>query len=393
MASMTSQPSSRALNAILPLITAGQAYEAHQKARTFASRYNKSGQFDTAIDVLFQSARELLKADQQGSGTDLASFMLDVYNSKGEVVNDESRGEYRSVLSTRMRISIRHGIYRSGRITQLIALTGPSGTWRKTIIDKAVALHHYVGELLYKEGSFDLAEPHFLASGQRDSARLLAEMFVEWEAVGGTAGTFALRGAIPYLLNGNILAARTFIAHFVSQITSKRPELVSTLQSAPIPIGNSKEAQTDEIIFTTDSVLNFAQLAVRTCQRAQGAQNKAMREAWVRLCGTYQSKGGLMATKEIRKALIELAELYFSIPPSEDAGRQPSGRHVVGHVRWCTFARAACEAGAIPAPSDKIARTRLNWSGFTPVRDVQCRSIQYSHAIVLVIYHITVWCG
>ncbi|KAH9838439.1 uncharacterized protein C8Q71DRAFT_751202 [Rhodofomes roseus] len=317
MASMTSQPSSRALNAILPLITAGQAYEAHQKARTFASRYNKSGQFDTAIDVLFQSARELLKADQQGSGTDLASFMLDVYNSKGEVVNDESRG----------------------RITQLIALTGPSGTWRKTIIDKAVAwsakhgpcpagdasLHHYIGELLYKEGSFDLAEPHFLASGQRDSARLLAEMFVEWEAVGGTAGTFALRGAIPYLLNGNILAARTFIAHFVSQITSKRPELVSTLQSAPIPIGNSKEAQTDEIIFTTDSVLNFAQLAVRTCQRAQGAQNKAMREAWVRLCGTYQSKGGLMATKEIRKALIELAELYFSIPPPRTQAANPLG--------------------------------------------------------------------
>ena len=92
MASMTSQPSSRALNAILPLITAGQAYEAHQKARTFASRYNKSGQYDTAIDVLFQSARELLKAGQQGSGTDLALFMLDVYDSKGEDVNDESRG-------------------------------------------------------------------------------------------------------------------------------------------------------------------------------------------------------------------------------------------------------------------------------------------------------------
>lgn len=104
-----------------------------------------------------------------------------------------------------------------------------------------------------------------------------------------------------YLLNGNILAARTFITQFSSQITSKRPELVSTLQSAPIPIENSKGGQPDEIVFTTDSVLNFTQLAVRTCQRAQGAQNKAMREAWIRLCGTYQSKGGLMSTKEVRK--------------------------------------------------------------------------------------------
>lgn len=84
--------SSKALNAILPLIASGQPYEAHQKARTFASRYQKSGQYDTAIDVLFQSARELLKAGQQGSGTDLTVFLLDVYETKGEPVTDESRG-------------------------------------------------------------------------------------------------------------------------------------------------------------------------------------------------------------------------------------------------------------------------------------------------------------
>lgn len=84
--------SSRALNAILPLVASGQPYEAHQKARTFASRYSKSGQYDTAIDVLFQAARELLKSGQQGSGTDLALFLLDVYESKGESVSDESRG-------------------------------------------------------------------------------------------------------------------------------------------------------------------------------------------------------------------------------------------------------------------------------------------------------------
>lgn len=89
-----SNSSSRALSAILPLIASGQPYEAHQKARTFASRYVKSGQYDTAIDVLFQSARELLKTNQQGSGTDLATFMIDVYENKGESVNDDSRGPF-----------------------------------------------------------------------------------------------------------------------------------------------------------------------------------------------------------------------------------------------------------------------------------------------------------
>src|ERR1700688_1070021 len=85
--------SSRALAAILPLIAASQPYEAHQKARTFASRYVKSTQYDTAIDVLFQSARELLKAGQAGSGTDLTCFLLDVYETKGETVGEESKSE------------------------------------------------------------------------------------------------------------------------------------------------------------------------------------------------------------------------------------------------------------------------------------------------------------
>jgi hypothetical protein len=89
---MAPAPSARALNTILPQIPVSP-YEAHQKARTFASRYVKANQFDTAIDVLFQSARELFKNNQPGSGVDLSSFLLEVYETKGEPVNHESRGE------------------------------------------------------------------------------------------------------------------------------------------------------------------------------------------------------------------------------------------------------------------------------------------------------------
>jgi golgi to ER traffic protein 4 len=86
--------SSRALEAILPLISAGQPYEAHQKARTFATRYTKSGAHAIAIDVLFQSARELLKAGHAGSGTDLAMLLLDSYDGASEPVSDVSRGMF-----------------------------------------------------------------------------------------------------------------------------------------------------------------------------------------------------------------------------------------------------------------------------------------------------------
>lgn len=83
----------KALNAILPLIATGQAYEAHQKARTFASRYLKAQAYDTAIQVLFQSSRELLKAGHAGSGSDLANFLVDVYSAKEQAVDAAARGD------------------------------------------------------------------------------------------------------------------------------------------------------------------------------------------------------------------------------------------------------------------------------------------------------------
>ena len=88
----------------------------------------------------------------------------------------------------------------TGRLTQLIAMTGPAGGWRKTIIDKSIAyvltpyslsegskvstsfrwsakhgpcpagdpgLHHYVGELLYKGYSSRVLVTFILIDTQR----------------------------------------------------------------------------------------------------------------------------------------------------------------------------------------------------------------------------------
>jgi hypothetical protein len=56
-------------------------------------------------------------------------------------------------------------------------------------------MQHYALPL---DGDFAAAELHFLASGQRDSARSLAEMFLQWSG-GERAGIFALRGTFPYV--------------------------------------------------------------------------------------------------------------------------------------------------------------------------------------------------
>lgn len=68
-----------------------------------------------------------------------------------------------------------------------------------------------------------------------------------------------------------------------------------------------------------------------------------MRESWIRLCGSYQSKGGVFASKEVRsvslrvdaldpahggrlvQALLEIATLYFAIPPPKTQPDNPLG--------------------------------------------------------------------
>ena len=89
------------------------------------------------------------------------------------------------------------------------------------------------------------------------------------------------------MLNGNVLASRAFLSDFISYV-SPSGETVS--------VGTTG----DDVLLTEGPLLNFAQLAVRTVQRAAGAQNKTAREAWVRLCGTYQSRGGVLAHPEVR---------------------------------------------------------------------------------------------
>jgi hypothetical protein len=144
-----------------------------------------------------------------------------------------------------------------------------------------------------------------------------------------------------YLVDGNVGAARAFVAAFVVAILAARPQL-ATAHTASVP--RAGDAATDDVTITTDGALNWAQLAVQTCQRAQGAENKLVREAWIRLCGTYQARGGLLAQPPVRQvcvppssnshsmltvrdgqALQEISTLYFGLPPPRQAAANPFG--------------------------------------------------------------------
>ena len=69
------------------------AYSAQQKARTTAARLLASAHYDSAIEILFGCAKELLKLKEWGSGCDLAVYLVQVYEKAELEVTDESKGE------------------------------------------------------------------------------------------------------------------------------------------------------------------------------------------------------------------------------------------------------------------------------------------------------------
>jgi len=147
-----------------------------------------------------------------------------------------------------------------------------------------------------------------------------------------------------YLESSNILAARAFLAG-LRPVTAKA-----------IPVGDTGD-EIWTVSDTPDRPLIFAQLAVLLCQRGRPA-----RETWVRLYGTYQARGELVAHPEVRRvstspgramctllmsllpqSIQNLSTIYFGVQPPRAAGN-PFGDMLSG-----LFGAPPANAGAARA--------------------------------------------
>lgn len=68
-------------------------YSAHQKALTTTARLVRNGQGALACEILFNVARELLKAGETASGAELGVRMIEIMHEGGVKVDDKNRGE------------------------------------------------------------------------------------------------------------------------------------------------------------------------------------------------------------------------------------------------------------------------------------------------------------
>lgn len=192
-------------------------------------------------------------------------------------------------------------------------------------------------------------------------------MLFEWSRSGAEPGAYASRGTIPLLQVGNVLGARSFLSQFLSLLVSSHPEILA--EPTPITMAVTPSGS-DEIIPTTDHVLNFLQLAIRVCQRgAIGLpQSKRVQEVWVRLCGSYQSRRGVLTQPYYREvgppvisvsdplmklpqALGEIGLLFFDLPPPRSANANPMADMMAAMMGGGSFAP---KRSGLPPPAPSL---------------------------------------
>ncbi|OXG54285.1 cytoplasmic protein [Cryptococcus neoformans] len=325
------------LQSLLPPILSllPNTYSAHQKALTTTARllHASPPQYDLAIEILFAVAKELLKAGEAGSGSELGVRMITIMGEAGIEVNESSRAN----------------------VTQLLALIPAAGPWRKKLIEASVKwtqahgqcpsgdpqLQQYIGEMYYKERQYFLAEQHLLASGKRDASIVLADMMFEWCGKGALdPGPFALRGILPPLLHSppSIVPAFTFLTTFLAHLTSPSSAFHASLASS---IPSQTSFSLPEIIVTASQSLNFAQLALVTIQHApakgvsgvqvRGTDGGIARE-WRDLCARYSKTSPVVAQPEVQEALSQIATEVFLIPQPRSSSNNDLLQNLMGSL-------------------------------------------------------------
>lgn len=179
---------------------------------------------------------------------------------------------------------------------------------------------------------------HLLVCPTQDAARTLADTMFAWskldsEGVAGV-GRYAARGALrcvsvppfsflpnpssrSYLESEAILAARTFLSHFLSLVLAAHPTLLVVRFPYPPPSTPLAKTDTisDELLVTKLASLNFLQLAVRTCQAGAGesiektkAADGSMKEvkgkgrsSWTALVARYEREVGWLKKPEAKE--------------------------------------------------------------------------------------------
>ncbi|KAL2862992.1 protein GET4 [Aspergillus lucknowensis] len=282
-------------------IASGAYYEAHQQLRVIGARYIKQNNYDAAAEILAGGATALLRAgSQQGasaSGGDLAIMLVvEVYVKAGwEIVggDDDAAGRARKKrLVELLREFPSDEPTRKRFIQEIIGWSGRFGPVERGDPE----LHHAAGSVYAEDNEPYDAEKH-LVLGTSESAEKLAKLEYEWYTSDEphTAGIYASRAVIPFLVVGNLRSANKAFLIFNSRLSSANPSL-----SVQEVSGTSSDVR----VFPALPLLNFLSLLLLAIQKGSA-------DLYRQLTSHYAAQ--IREAGILDDALAQIGEQYFAI--------------------------------------------------------------------------------
>ncbi|KAJ1979600.1 hypothetical protein H4R35_001452 [Dimargaris xerosporica] len=330
--------SSRLLASAQAQIAAGEYYEAHQKLRTLANRYMKTGaasgpseaNVQKTIDLLCGGASALLDQGQTSSAADLMLYVLDIYNKhrvssggahkSAKLLSDQYHADKQRICQLLTKLPPSKEPLAAGIVKALVkwSVRCQRELWALdlvaqdiTLADQSISnpppavlagdadLHHFLGTLFTNDGEYERAEYHLLL-GTAESARVLAKALHQWSQVATLelvdSGIYAARGTLQYLALNKPHSAYVFWDTYLGLLRGDTSAKSPHINDGPDPLTVRHEGST---------IVNFCQLLLLAVERRG-------RDAFVKLRTDYPVEWG-KSRDAVDQLLDVIGECHFGI--------------------------------------------------------------------------------
>ncbi|KAH3677223.1 hypothetical protein WICMUC_001804 [Wickerhamomyces mucosus] len=269
-------------------ILENEIYEAHQTLRTIANRNVRTKSYNDAIDLLYHAAQILLKSSQPATGSDLTSYLIEIYNDASIKVSIESKSKLIQLISLfnskeptlkqvgieAINWSIKFGDYKFGE---------PD-------------LHHILGLKFLENNELVYEAERNLILGTNESFKPYVDLLWDWYLEDSNSNNISLyiqRIVLNYLSVENFKNAKEGLSILLQKFINK--------ENSSINYEIIKQSNEDVFIFQDLKLLNFLQLLLFTIQ-SKDLQN------YNRLIAHYNED-----IQPINDNLQLIGEIYFGI--------------------------------------------------------------------------------
>ncbi|TPX48551.1 hypothetical protein SeLEV6574_g01964 [Synchytrium endobioticum] len=274
----------------------GNYYEAHQMYLSVTQRYLKQNAPEVAIALLHSGAKNLLVKAQVGSAADLASRLIELFQSEGMEVNEFTRSK---ILDLTQDFPVHDSLFKEF-VRESLAWSAKMGSTPTG--DQQ--LRHVFAAKYYAAMEYYDAEAHF-AYGTFDSARIMGMMMWEWSEEGtySERGYFILRAVLEYLALKKVGHASIALEAFVKAWNSNNSSDIAETLPLKTPSGSDVE-----VTIYKSPMTNFAQFVLLLVQRSAGDQFNSLRS---------QYRPVWEVDPYLSRLLDRVADVYFGLGPKK----------------------------------------------------------------------------